>query len=407
MQPRAADLGAAVSALERHEWDAAIAALDKVLAAATDRALPLFLKAWCQDQQGLERGSEHIVAALSAIAASGAVELTRLIAAGTPGYLNAAERYAVLSAQPENLRSHDDWAHLAHWAMESGKREEALAYIDRSLDEQQIAPAYRFARELLRVEILLALDRGVLVGQYVTALVDNRQAGPDQLSHVADLLVHFGRRDDAEKLLTAALAREGLPPDQRYGLLIERAACQLGLARWRTLLEAELSLPGDAPQHGVALASVLGELQQPIDAELAAAFDQPTVRWPLVTRQAELTVDAAAAGELWWRVYQSGHLPDDKLLAACISMNDGGHSDRVVELVEAKIRASHRSAPNLLGVLETAYRRLGRAADARRAATNFQEQSADERWQQSLGNRSARSGTGRGDFLGRPFPSQQ
>ncbi|MBX9791557.1 MAG: hypothetical protein K2Y37_21765 [Pirellulales bacterium] len=399
-QPRAADLESAVSALQRREWDAAVAALDKVLVATPDRPLPLFLKAWCQDQQAQPPLSEPVVAALSTIAASPAVELTRLIASGTPGFLSAAERYQVLSAQPESQRSHDDWAHLAHWAMEAGKREEALAHIERSLDEKEITPAYRFARELLRVEIFLSLDRGELVGQYVAALVDNRQAMPDQLSHVADLLVHFGRRDDAEKLFTAALAREGLPADQRYGLLVARSACQVGLARWRTLLEAELSLPGDAPQLGVALASVLGELHQPIDAEvaaqLAAAFDQPRVRWPLVMRQAELTVDAAAAGELWWRAYQSGHLADDKLLAACVAMNDGGRSDRVVEVVEAKIRARHRTAPHLLAVLETAYRRQGRAADARRAATNFQEQSAEERWQQSLGNRSARRETGRG-----------
>lgn len=393
-RPRDTDLNAAIAALERRQWNVALAALDALLAATPDRPLPLYLKAWCHEQQGQPLTRDALIAALSRVAASPAVDLTRLIAAGTPGFLSAAERYAILLQQPEDIRSHDDWAHLAHWAVEAGKRDEALAHVDRSLEPDEVAASYRFARQLLRTEILLSLDRGDAIGEVVTAFVANRQATPDEMAQLAGMLARFGRRDDAERLLTAALGREGLADENRYGLLVARAACQVGLARWRTLLEAELLLPAGAPQRGAALANVLGELHQPIDAEiaaqLAAGFAQPRVHWPLVIRQAELTVDAASAAELWWHVYEAGQLPDDKLYVACARLNDGRQSERAVEIVERQIRQRATGMSSLLTVLERAYRTLGRADDARRAATNETELAIERRWQETAGNQGTR-----------------
>ncbi|MGD9644927.1 MAG: VIT domain-containing protein, partial [Pirellulales bacterium] len=319
--PRDADLTDTVAAIERRDWEAAVAAVDVLLAGDHERPLPLFLKAWCREQQGEPLRGEALVDVLSRVTASSAVGLTRMIAAGTPGFLSAGERYAVLNAQPAAERSHDDWAHLAHWAMEAGKRDEALECIDRSLEPDDVEPGYRFARQMLRAEILLALDRAADVEEIAESFAQDNRAAPADLAHLAGLLARFGKRELAEMLLAAALDRDALPAEERYELLIARAACQVGLARWRTLIEAELLLAGDAPHRGTALATVLGELHQPLDAEiaaqLAAQFPQPRVHWPLVIRQAELTVDAAAAADLWWQVYEARARPDDKLTVAC------------------------------------------------------------------------------------------
>jgi hypothetical protein len=107
-------------------------------------------------------------------------------------------------------------------------------------------------------------------------------------------------------------------------------------------------------------------------------------------RQAELTVDAAAAADLWWQVYEAGHLPDDKLYVACTRLNEGRQSARAVEVVERQIRQRTKSAPHLLAVLERAYRALNRGDDARRAATNQTELNAEERWQETAGQRGTR-----------------
>jgi len=79
-----------------------------------------------------------------------------------------------------------------------------------------------------------------------------------------------------------------------------------------------------------------------------------------------------------------------KFILSYRAFTQGRQSARAVDIVERQIRQRAKSAPHLLAVLERAYQALNRAADARRAATNQTELNAEERWQETAGQRGTR-----------------
>jgi hypothetical protein len=174
-------------------------------------------------------------------------------------------------------------------------------------------------------------------------------------------------------LLAQALAGQGLTPEHRYHLLWRRARLHSGITRWRMLLEAASLMPPDSPQRRESTAAWKAELNQPMHAQSAGTLADETgdgpLRAELLMRQAELTVDPAAAADIAWSVFQSGELPDDRFAWATRRWTEAGQDDRVIRASERWLRLGKELPPTVAGALADAYRGADRLHDARRAAT--------------------------------------
>ncbi len=193
-----------------------------------------------------------------------------------------------------------------------------------------------------------------------------------ELATAARRLHEFGHSGAALGLFAKALEGDGLEAGHRYDLLLRLADIQLGVARWRTLLEAAEIRPEDWPRRRRCIETITREMDRPRFAEVAAMLAEEAQRgenqlafW---LRQAELTDDPAVAGDIVWRLNESGQLTDGQLAWACGLWNGSQRPERVVQVVEARLRAGHDSLePGVRGELAKAYELLDRPLDARRA----------------------------------------
>ena len=191
---------------------------------------------------------------------------------------------------------------------------------------------------------------------------------------MAEVLARFNQSAGADKLFTAALGQENLKPERRYDLLVRLANTQRGPARWHALLRAAALKPDDSAARRQCLDALLAELNEAtvhaeVAGKLADGAEEPEIKFQLRLRQAELTAEPAAVSEILWGIYQSGRLPDQRLAWACRHWNQANQPKQVIEAVEARLHSGGPLPDDVRIQLEAAYRRIGRLADARRAAT--------------------------------------
>ena len=70
-----------------------------------------------------------------------------------------------------------------------------------------------------------------------------------------------------------------------------------------------------------------------------------------------------------WTVFESGQLPPERVAWAATLMNRAGQFNRVIRVVEARLRAGNTADPAAAWQLHLAYQSSERPLDARRAAT--------------------------------------
>ena len=106
-------------------------------------------------------------------------------------------------------------------------------------------------------------------------------------------------------------------------------------------------------------------------ALLAAAGQNKVIprrdRYAIMLRQAELELSPVEAANLYWRIDEAGYLPSEKLRWACHQMNLAKQPERVIELLERRLRSDADVPPPVLSELEAAYLSQQRPLDARRA----------------------------------------
>jgi len=362
-------LAEAVCAIVKADWDEATGALRKMLNVYPRQPLLLLLTAWCHENNPGFCSRELTIDALKQLARQGAGPLTRHIDGRFFPSLAPAERYDILSCLPPESLKAEDWDRLAAAAAEAGRATESLAHARAALRSD--GGRRLFERRRLVVELLLRLERGDEAAE--SAVRWAAEAPPEQAAELAELLAKFGRSQMADELFFRILEDKNLTTNARYGLLCRRASVHRGQLRWQLLLEAAETAKQDSPGRNRALDLIVAELTEPIQAEtagqLAAAAKSPDIKFRMLLAQADLSVVLQDRSELFWEVYQSGRLPENRYDTAFGAWNAENHPERVIEVAETVLRRGERlKTDGQMRELSLAYRNAGRELDARRAA---------------------------------------
>ena len=310
--------------------------------------------------------------------ASRAVGLTRMIARAQLPRLTATQRYAIADREPVESRTVADWRQLATLARSLGEREAAL---------RQVEAAVKLRRATTPV--------GVIASSYSSPWRAWTRPWPRATPGWRSQTfrpTNAGAWQRFSPVMAGAMkpiakSRGADPPDlavsDRYALLLRRSTWNTGLARWRLLLEAEQLVPDDSPQRNAALSTVLAELDEPVDAEiarqLAGEFRLPRVHWALVMREAELVVDLAAwpiCGGSWDRptsLTGGGSFPP-------AAGSTRWANPRAISVVEARLRANLDPTADLLAQLHESYRGADRRLDARTRRDAGDEATSALKW---------------------------
>ncbi len=379
-----------ILSLRTAEWESAARHLRAALQARPRHPLVLLLLAYAVQQGNLPVPREQVLHWLAEVAESPAADLTRFIAQGDFPGLTTAETYELLARQPTAQRTASDWERLAHAAFQAGRHEQALAHAQSAIEAYRPAP-HPWALEKIRLLALLALGKKDQAAALVAAWTGNWPGSPIDRVEIADRLVAHGLKAEALRVYDQALASPHLAPRVRSDLLRRRADVQVGLARWRSLLEtsrllleAEEKDKKSAPKSAYQVQEplllplpfrvLLAELNHPDHAAaaeaLAAEAKHPLLRTHLLIRQAELTADPELAAAVLQRAAQPGPLPDEYVPWACSRWNATGRHALVIRELEGRLRAGKRLWETHLALLEQAYRAAGREQDALRAASS-------------------------------------
>lgn len=379
-----------VQYLRAGEWQNAARHLRAALQARPRQPLLLFLLAYAVQQGGLRVAHAEVLSWLAEVAEGPATDLTRFIAQGDFPGLTPLELYELLARQPPAQRTTADWERLAHAALEAGRHEQALSHAQSAIAAYRPA-LHPWALEKVRLLALLALGKKKETSALVAAWTDTWPGAPLDRVEIADRLAAHGLEVQAMQVYNRALASPALLPRVQADLLRRRADVQVGLPRWRSLLEAsrlvlESHEKGEnvARKQGpplpapfvmpVAFRILLAELEHPDHAASAAALaaeaKHPVLRSYLLVRQAQLTPDPQVAAEVLEQAAKIGPLPDEFVPWACSRWNATGRHRVVIRELEAWSRAGKRLSETHLAFLEQAYRAAGREKDALRAASS-------------------------------------
>jgi len=376
-----------VQCLRNGDWENAAGHLRAALEAQRRHPLVLLLLAYAVQQGKLPVPHEQVLAWLREVVESPAADLARFLAQGHLPDLSAVETYELLARQPAQQRTPADWQRLAQAALEAGKHEQALAHAQSAMAAYRPKP-HPWALEKVRLLALLALGRNEEARGLVAAWTDQWPGPPIERVEVAGRLAAHGLKEQAVRVCDQALATPGLTPAVRAELLGRRAEAQVGMARWRTLLEAAtLLMPMLEKDRGKAARepllrsprpspfyTLLFELNSAHDAAAAAALaaeaKSPLLRMHLLICQAELTPDPQVAADALQRAATLAPLPDEYVVWACRQWNAVGRPAEVIRELEGRLRAGKRLWEGGYDLLEQAYRAVGRELDAMRAASS-------------------------------------
>ena len=364
----------ALAALAASDWSEADRQIVVALRQRPNQPLLLFLKAWCHARRSLDVDTQTVaIEELGIVAASDAVELTRLIGRDLFPFVSDEDYHRLLQRQPEVTRTAADLERLARAAKQVGLPEQALAHISAALDPTRGEPR-NFDRELLRLELLLQLAswaKGVAAAQ---AVADDAASLPDELAQMANALARAEQPREADALLAQAIAHPRAMPWQQLQYTLRRAALTSRMPRYRLLLAAAEQFP-KAPrtwsQHALDL--LLRELYEARDALAAAQLDEVAngdeAHVALRLCRAELTDGVGRKGELAAELLKSRQIPADKLAWCLQCLNAAGRYQETIAEVERMLRADMAVSFDLQQTLASAYHAVGRDADALRAST--------------------------------------
>lgn len=384
------DFARGIQHLRAGEWENAARHLRAALEARPRHPLVLLLLAYAVQQDKLPVPHGQVISWLAAAVESPAADLARFMAQGDFPGLSPVETYELLARQPAAQRTAADWERLAYAAFQAERYEQALAHAQSAIAAYK-PQAHPWSLEKTRLWALLALGNKEQASALVAAWNDKWPGSPIDRLEAADRLAAHGLKEQAQRVYDQALAAPGLGPTTRADLLRRRADVQVGLARWRSLLEAaHLTMQSqekatkaaakDARQGQepafmpLSFNVLLSELDHAADAAaaatLAAEAKHPLLRTYLLIRRAQLTPDPQVAAQVLEQAANLGPLPDEFVPWACSQWIAAGRHAMVIRELEGRLRTGKRLWESELALLEQAYRTLGREQDALRAASS-------------------------------------
>jgi hypothetical protein len=367
-----------LQAVRARDWDAAQRALAVALRAQPGQPFLLLLKAWCTSQQDRKQ-ADSLVPLLKQVAREGAGGLLVPLVDHAFPQISDAAIYDILREQPRERRSAADWDDLARVALRLGNSQEAVEHLKAAIVVAG-PDGDNPRRERDLVELLLDLKHHDEALSIAAARAARSDVTSQQLAALAETLYKGRASEVAAKFMRQALEISGGSRKERYGLLLRRADMESGIVRWRTILEAARGLPADSPLRDSAARLLLGELTDASQVEfveaLAAEADDRKLAVQLLVRQAELYVlraNFAAAAEIGWKLFTAHELPSDHFDWLLDRLGAAEKNERLVQLVEERLRTGKRLEQSQLDAAALAYEALGRPAAARRARTNSRD----------------------------------
>lgn len=340
-----------------------------------EQPLLLLLKAWCLAQHDAAR-EQQIAALLKEAARSASTELMRPIADRSIAALPDRVLYEIVLEQPVARRNLADWDNLTRLARLAGKTGESLGHLKTAIampDPEGNKPE----RERLLVELLFDTRHPEEALTRAEAIAARPGIEPEEIAALAETLHQWGAPGPAAKFMREVLERRDIAPERRQKLLHRRADMESGLVRWRTLLEAIDALPAGSAFRGASAAIILNEVVDGRQVELAGILadeaKDASLKTSLTLRQAELYAARSnfdAAADLGWKVYEAKQLPEERIEWLCRQLANARRHDKLIQVVEERLRAGSGVDKQLLDSLATAYDVLGRPAAAKRVRTN-------------------------------------
>jgi len=173
------------------------------------------------------------------------------------------------------------------------------------------------------------------------------------------------------------LSRQDIAGARRCHLLLRRAELEVAPVRWRTLLEAIDVVPVNSPLRSAAIGRLVSDMTDPAHVELAGEIadeaQDPSAQAAVRLRQAELyrsRLNSRAAADIAWSLYESKRLPADRFRWLFERLASARQHDRMVRLVEDRLRSGKAVPQELLNDIAPVYELQGRPVDAKRARTN-------------------------------------
>jgi hypothetical protein len=367
-QPVSGSFAWAVDALRKQNWRQACAGLDEAAKSPGHRPLVLLLRTWCRQQDPRLGSEQEMLADLREVVASGRSGLVDFIGEGRLTRLSAAQRYEVLKLQPSGSRTAVNLDNMARLAAEIGRLEETLNHTTAALAIQP-DDGRAFDRWQTKVETLLRLNRPDDAQKSLRVWEAAARQPVGQIADMARLLAKYGKTAPARALLDRALGAEGLAPAERCRLLSARAQVQVGMARWSSLVEAAALMPEAGPERMAAVRALLAELTDEAAGQLAASTKDTNLKWQLLLRQAEVTLDLKLRADVGWRLFEAGRLTGQDSGWICRAWNQTDQHGHTIRFCEDCLRAGRALSDAETAELEEAYRATDRPEAVRRVRT--------------------------------------
>ena len=135
--------------------------------------------------------------------------------------LSPAERYRIMSCQPDDTLVAQDRDDLARLAAELGRLDEALAHAQAAL--QSGSGAGQFERQCMVVDLLARLGKTAEAAENARRWATATGATTEQLTAMGELLAKSGNEAAGDELFVRALAAKQLTRQQRFGVMCRRA----------------------------------------------------------------------------------------------------------------------------------------------------------------------------------------
>jgi hypothetical protein len=360
------------------DWKAADAALAMALANQPGQPFLLLIKAWTLSQYEGNHSAE-IVETLQRVAASGNGDLLEPLADASFAKLGESAILDILLALPVERRRPRDWDKLAQFAVRTGRAYDAVGHLKAAM--QQAGPVEDdFERARLLVELLLKTGHpaeGIALAEERGKLP---RVTPEEMAIIAETLHRGAAVAPAANIMRQALARPEATAERRQRLLMRRADLEKGDTRWRTMVEALELLPAESPLRAASADLILAELTSPDLVEQAGLLAQltkdPRLQTKLLLRQADLYVarsNAVAAAAVGWALFETRQLPADRFDWLLERLRNAGDNERLILLVEDRLRRGAALNQIQIEALATAYDAVGRPDDSLRARSNARD----------------------------------